>query len=206
VAGSAASSEASSTAEPTALSTALDTALTAYANAAKPVLGGTTAARKLAGLVQWAEDYLTSPAAQHPAEIPGYGMIPADAALLLLAAGSPLRRLLIDETDGRLLHYGTKTYLVPPPLADHLIALHVTSAGPPSNISAAGCDMEHNVPHDQDGTTDPINNSPVDRRWHRAKTHAGWSYLKNRDGTVTWTSPHGLTEVTPPYDYRTDTQ
>jgi hypothetical protein len=203
----------------------IDQALSAYATATKVALGGTVGSRKLAALVQWAESYLTSPeaprrhgracgvnvtfdaptmfgVAQHPAEIPGYGLVPAEAAFELLANGSPLRRLIIDETDGHLLDYGTKTYLVPPPLADHLIALHVMSAGPHSNVPAANCDMEHNLPHELGGTTDPDNNTPIDRRWHRAKTHADWTYVKNEDGTVTWTSPTGLTEIVYPHDYR----
>ncbi len=203
----------------------IDTALRAYATATKTATGGTAEDRKLDGLVEWAEAYLTSPdtprrhgraygiqvildaptllgLADHPAEIPGYGMIPAQAALHLLADGSPIRRLITDPDDGHLLHYGTKTYLVPPPLADHLIALHHTSVGPHSAVPAAGCDMDHNLPHDSGGATDPDNNSPLDRRWHRAKTHAGWTYLKNNDRTVTWTSPHGLSETVYPHDYR----
>ncbi|HVW79534.1 MAG TPA: DUF222 domain-containing protein [Mycobacteriales bacterium] len=203
----------------------IDLAMRAYAKATKPALGGAAANRKLAALVQWAEDYLTSPAAprrhgrafglnvtfdaptlfglaRHPAEIPGYGMVPAEAAFELLSNGSPLRRLIIDEADGRLLDYGTSTYLVPPPLADFLIALYGTSAGPHSNVPAADCDMEHNIPHQRGGGTDARNNTPIDRRWHRTKTHAGWSYVKNRDDSVTWTSPTGLTETVYPHDYR----
>jgi hypothetical protein len=207
------------------MTASLDTALTAYAAATKARSGGTAEERKLNGLVEWAERYLTAPGAprrhgrahtvtlcldaptmfglaSHPAEIPGYGMVPASAALRLLADGAPLRRLVIDETDGHLLHYATTTYLVPPALADHLIALHQTSAGPHSTVTAAGCDMEHNIPHEHGGTTDPDNTTPIDRRWHRAKTHAGWTYVKNNDGTVDWTSPSGLTERVHPHDYR----
>jgi hypothetical protein len=102
--------------------------------------------------------------AQHPAEIPGYGMVSAQAAFELLANGSPLRRLIID--------------------------------------AAADCDMEHNIPHQRGGETDPDNNTPIDRRWHRAKTHADWTYVKNKDRSVTWTSPTGLTEIVYPHDYR----
>ncbi|HVX68797.1 MAG TPA: DUF222 domain-containing protein [Mycobacteriales bacterium] len=205
--------------------TAIDLALTAYAKTAKPTLGGTAEGRKLAGLVQWAENYLTAPDAprrhgrastvtmtidaptmlgltKHPAEIPGVGMIPGDAVLEVLAEGSPIRRLIIDEHDGHLLDYGTKTYVVPPPLADHLIALHQSAAAPHSNVPAAVADMDHNQPHDQKGKTSPENVTPLDRRWHRAKTHAGWTYVKNQDGTVDWTSPTGQTHRVDPHDYR----
>lgn len=204
---------------------AIDTALNAYATATKAGLGGGAGARKLAGLAQWAESYLTSPKAprrhgraygvqmtidaptmfglaKHPAEIPGYGFVPAEAAIELLANGSPLRRLITDETDGRLLHYGTDTYVVPPRLADHLVGLHQRSAGPHSNVPAAYCDMDHNLPHGDGGFTEPDNVTPLDRRWHRAKTHAGWTYIKNEDGSVDWTSPNGQTHRTDPHDYR----
>jgi hypothetical protein len=183
------------------------------------------AERKLGGLVAWAEAYLTAPEAprrhgrayginlcidpptmlgmaHHPVEIPGYGMVPADTAIKLLAEGSPLRRLIIDPQGGQLLDYGTKTYVVPPPLADFLIALHVTSAGLHSNVPAAGCDMDHNIPHAEGGGTDPDNVGPVDRRWHRGKTHANWTWVRNRDQSVTWTSPLGLTQTVHPHDYR----
>ncbi|HEX3707214.1 MAG TPA: DUF222 domain-containing protein, partial [Mycobacteriales bacterium] len=113
----------------------ITTGLTAYAQTTKPTLQATGAERKLAGLVAWAENYLTSPGAprrhsraisvnvtidtpttlglaNHPAEVIGYGLIPAQAALRLLADGSPLRKLLIDPDDGHLLHYGRSTYTV----------------------------------------------------------------------------------------------
>jgi hypothetical protein len=63
--------------------------------------------------------------------------------------------------------------------------------------------MEHNTPYDAGGTTDPTNVTPIDRRWHRAKTHGGWTYQKNPDGTITWTSPTGLTCTIEPHDYHT---
>lgn len=203
----------------------IDTALSAYAAASKSVLGGTTASRKLAALTQWAEDYLTAPnaprrhgrpygvnlvldtptmfgVANHPAEIPGYGMVPAEAALALLAEGSPIRRLIIDETDGHLLDYGRQTIVVPPALADFLIALHQTAASPHSNIPAAVADLDHNLPSADGGETNPENITPQDRRWHRAKTHADWTYRRNRDGSVDWTSPSGQTHRVDPHDYR----
>lgn len=136
------------------------------------------------------------------ATIPGVGDIPADAARWLLADGAPLRRLVTDPETGHLLDYGHSTYTVPPDLAEHLIAQYITSAAPHSSVPAAGSDMEHNIPYPA-GPTDPINNTPMDRRWHRAKTHADWIYHKDPHGVITWTSPTGLTCIIEPYDYRT---
>jgi Domain of unknown function (DUF222) len=211
---------------PLEITTEISMALTAYAAKTKPELGGTAAQRKLAGLRDMAEQYLGSPDCpkhhgrlpvlnittdlptvlgmrDNPAEIPGVGAIPADVVRWLLADGAPLRRLIIDPENGQLLDYGRKTYVVPPALADLLIAKHVTSAGPHSRIDATGCDIDHNKAWDNGGATNPINNTPVDRRWHRAKTHANWTYTKNPDtGVITWRSPTGLTCEIHPYDYR----
>jgi hypothetical protein len=210
---------------PLEITTTINLALTAYAAKTKDTLGGTADQRKLAGLRDMAESYLGSPGLpthhgrpptvnvvidlatllgmrDHPADIPGVGPIPASAARWLLADGAPLRRLIIDPTNGRLLDYGQTTYTVPPDLADYLIAANVRSASPHSSVPAEGCDMEHNTPHQQGGATDRINTTPVERRWHRAKTHGRWSYVKQRDGTLIWTSPTGLTAQVDPYDYR----
>lgn len=206
---------------------AIDSALSARAECTKDELGGTVGQRKFAALRDWAEIALAQPdlPTRHGrlpvvnvtidlatllglrngiAEIPGVGAIPASAARWLLADGASLRRFVIDPFNGQLLDYGTNIYRVPPPLADYLIEKNVTSAIPHSTVPADGCDMEHNVPHQQGGPTDPINTTPVERRWHRAKTHGDWQYEKDPEtGAVTWTSPtSGLTCVIDPYDYR----
>jgi len=211
---------------PLEITETVDRVLTAEAGSTKATLGGTVDQRKLAALRDLTERHLASPDAaklhgrlpevhiviDHKtllslqagvAEIPGVGTIPADAARWLIADGAPIRRLIIDEHDGKLLDYGTTTYQAPPPLADYLIAQTITSAAPHSAVPARGCDMEHNLPHDQGGPTNPINVTPVDRRWHRAKTHSGWTYRKDpTTKKVVWNAPSGQTFVIDPYDYR----
>jgi hypothetical protein len=210
---------------PLEITTENSMALTARAAKTKASLGGTAAQRKLAALRDWAEIDLAAPDTpkRHgrtpsvvvtidlatllglrdgPAEIPGVGPVPASAARWLLADGAPLRRLVTDPTSGRLLDYGQRSYVVPPALAEFLVAENIRSASPHSAIDAGLADMEHNVPFQQGGATDALNVTPVDRRWHRAKTHGGWSYDKRSDGSVVWTSPSGLTCTVDPYDYR----
>jgi len=210
---------------PLEITTEIHMALTAYAAKTADTLGGTADQRKLAGLRDMAETYLGEPGVPrrhgriptvnvvielptllglnaHPAEIPGIGPLPAEAALWLLADGAPLRRLVTDPLTGHLLDYGTSTYTVPPALADQLIARYIHSAGPHSTVDASLTDMEHNIPHDARGPTDPWNNTPVDRRWHNAKTHGDWTYTKDENGVITWTSPTGLTVRIEPHDYR----
>lgn len=208
--------------------TQIATWLSAKAAQTKDELGGTTDQRKLTALLAVALaglDDVTLPRKHgrhtvlnitidlptllglrnNPAVLPGVGAIPADAARQLATEGAVLRRLIIDPDDGHLLHFGTSTYKVPPRLADFLIALNLTSVGPHSNVNAADCDMEHNLPNEQGGATDPDNNSPVDRRWHRAKTHGGHTYLKDPEtAAVNWQTPTGLSRQIDPYDYRSE--
>jgi Domain of unknown function (DUF222) len=211
---------------PLEITTAVDRALSAEAQRTREELGGTAALRKLAGLRDMVDRFLDAPGAprlhgrlpevhitvdlptvlgmrENPAQIVGVGPVPGDVARNLLADGAPLRRLIIDPDNGQLLDYGTRTDRVPTRLADFLIARYPTSATPFSNVDSRRCDMEHNVPAARGGPTNPINNIPTDRRWHRAKTFAGYSYrIDPATGIVTWRSPSGLTAVIEPYDYR----
>jgi hypothetical protein len=43
------------------------------------------------------------------------------------------------------------------------------------------------------GQTHPDNLAPLCRGHHNIKTHGRWKYVRNRDGTYTWTSPRGQT-------------
>lgn len=211
---------------PLEITAALSKALDAYAINAKTRLGGTADQRKLAGLRDMVDLYLGSGSAprqhgrlpilnvtidtatllglaDHPCEIPGVGMVPADVGRWLMADGAPLRRFLIDSKTGALLDYGTDTWIVPPKLADFLCAQHIKSAAPHSNVDARVCDMEHQVPHHNGGPTNPENNTPLDRRWHRSKTHGDWDYRKDpTSGIVTWRNKTGLSYRIEPHDYR----
>ncbi len=55
------------------------------------------------------------------------------------------------------------------------------------------CDLDHQVPYEQGGTTSSDNLSPLCRRHHRAKTHSGWGYSTSAPGVHEWTSPSGYT-------------
>ena len=63
--------------------------------------------------------------------------------------------------------------------------------------NARDCDLDHIEAYVEmddggpPGQTRPDNLAPLCRRHHRAKTHRGWTYVRNRDGTYTWTSSYG---------------
>jgi Domain of unknown function (DUF222) len=111
----------------------------------------------------------------HPAHLHGYGPITADVARRLAANGT-WRRLLTDPASGALLDYGTTRYTPP----------------------ADSCDVDHTVPADQGGPTNPANNGPLHRTHHVDKTHHGWRLSQPEPGRFIWTSPTGHTyEVDP---------
>src|SRR5699024_2898482 len=56
-------------------------------------------------------------------------------------------------------------------------------------------DLDHIVPWEEGGPTCGCNLAPLCRRHHRAKTHAGWSYVMVTPGTYLWHSPGGATSL-----------
>jgi hypothetical protein len=78
-----------------------------------------------------------------------------------------------------------------------------TCVHPNCNRSSRECDLDHIeafVEMDDGGPpgqTRPDNLAPLCRRHHRAKTHYGWSYQRNADGSYTWTDPFGRTYAVP---------
>ena len=121
--------------------------------------------------------------------------------LRALLPDAQVRRLITDPLTGHLLDYGQSTYRIPAPLAAYLTARHVTSTGPGSTVPASRCDLDHAHPYPH-GPTSPDNLQPVNRRWHRAKTLAGWTVTPHGHGRFTWTSPHGMQTTVEPHDYR----
>ena len=70
------------------------------------------------------------------------------------------------------------------------------------------CDLDHIDPYrptdegGPPGQTSPENLAPLCRTHHRAKTHTAWTYRRDRDGTLTWTSPTDHTYVVRPLGRR----
>jgi hypothetical protein len=65
---------------------------------------------------------------EHPAELAGYGPLPASVARRIAAEGT-WRRLLTDPATGQLLDYGTTRYRPPQHLVDHVIMRDQTCCG-----------------------------------------------------------------------------
>jgi hypothetical protein len=130
----------------------------------------------------------------NPAELAGYGPIPAGAARML-STDATWRRLVVDPVTGYLLDYGRTRYRPPQALADYTRARDRTCRFPGCGQPAIRCDIDHDKPWSAGGPTSARNTC---RRHHGGKTHADWTLHLHPDGSCTWTSPTGHTYHQPP--------
>jgi len=133
-----------------------------------------------------------------PAELAGYGPIPATLARRLAARDATWRRLLTDPA-GIVTDTGRATYTPPAALADTVRARDQHCRFPGCARPANGCDLDHTIPY-PNGPTTAANMAALCRRHHRLKHHAGWTVHRPRDhpDQLTWTTPAGHTHTTTP--------
>jgi hypothetical protein len=137
---------------------------------------------------------------EEPGYLAGYGAIPAEMARQLAADGT-WRRLLTDPVSGEVLDYGTTRYRPPKPLVERVRARDLDCDAPECVMAAQDCDLDHEIPHRRDGTggaTSEDNLRPRCQHHHDVKGLPGWTVRTNRDGTTTWTTPHGKTYLSKP--------
>lgn len=146
----------------------------------------------------------------NPAEIPGFGPIPAPIARLL-SEDAAWRRLVTDPVSGHLLDYGTTTYEPPKALRDYVVARDRTCQGPHCERAAQHSQLDHEKPFPRKaGRPDPGGGPPGDAgatsstnlrsecTWHHLlKTHHGWEVERRPDGSSLWASPAGRTYLMP---------
>ena len=137
----------------------------------------------------------------NPAELVGYGPLPAPVARAL-AADAAWTRLVVDPVTGHLLDYGTTVYRPPQALQDYVIARDRTCRAPSCRQPAYRCELDHHQPYPH-GPTSADNFGPFCKHDHLNKTHAGWHVTRNPDdGTLTWHTPLGRTYRVEPTDHR----
>ena len=133
---------------------------------------------------------------EQAADLHGYGPIPPAVARQLAAQGT-WRAWIADATTAHLIALGTTAYRPDQATSDFVTARDATCVFPYCDIPASRCDLDHVIPYDQGGKTEPINLALENRRHHRAK-HGPWQLTRAPDGTNTWTSPLGFTYTTRP--------
>ena len=127
-----------------------------------------------------------------PAELVGYGPITAQTARRLAADDSGTwRRLLTDPDTGALLDISQHRYRASPRLKDYVAARDGVCAFPTCNQPGYRCDYDHIQPYAEGGETCRSNAALACRRHNNCKNGTGWQYLRNPDGTCTWTTDTG---------------
>jgi hypothetical protein len=140
---------------------------------------------------------------ESPAQLAGYGPVPAAIARVLAAdEDATWRRILTDPTTGAALDVSRTGYRPGTVLGDLVRTRDPVCTFPGCHVPAVRCDLDHIEPFDpgrgSTGQTRAANLHPVCRAHHNAKTHGGWSTRADDDGTITWRAPSGHEYHVPP--------
>ncbi len=130
-----------------------------------------------------------------PAELTGYGPIPATMARKI-GARSTWEPLLVDDRTGAMLARAGRSYRPGPVLTGDVIRRDVTCTFPGCRTPAAQSDLDHIEPFDRDRPaaeqTHHANLHALCRYHHRLKTHSGWRVERDPSTGITiWHAPTG---------------
>src|SRR4051812_24161149 len=135
-----------------------------------------------------------------PCEVPGYGWVAADhARQIILNDDSTWRRLAVDADTGAAIHVETQAYRPTAAMRAHVEAVDGTCRAPGCTVSAARCDLDHDIPWPH-GPTEVTNLTSKHRPHHNTHTHGHW--LVHRAGDrVRWRTKAGRVYDTSPKDW-----
>jgi hypothetical protein len=134
-----------------------------------------------------------------PAELTGYGPIPADLARRIATDGT-WRRLLTDPVNGAVLEASTTRHDPGTLVTETLLARHPVCAWPGCNRTSRDCDRDHVTPFAETGTTSLTGLAPYCEYHHVIKDTAawGWTATGHPNGSITLTTPTGHRYTTIP--------
>jgi hypothetical protein len=132
-----------------------------------------------------------------PAEVLGYGLIPAEAARSLAAQSATWLRLLTDPQTGAPLALGRTRYTPPAALRRFLALRDHGCRFPACDRPHPHTEADHTHEWSTGGSTDVENLGLLCPEHHRIKTLGHWRAQQNdSDGTIVWTSPLGRRHIT----------
>ncbi|WP_104168285.1 HNH endonuclease signature motif containing protein [Arthrobacter sp. SX1312] len=135
---------------------------------------------------------------EEPAELEGYGPIPADAARHLAADATSWMRLLTHPYTGAVLGLDRTRYRPSEDLRTWVQLREKTCSFYGCSRPASRCDLDHLVSWADDGSTSADNLYPACKRHHMMKHRTDWTPMPNPGGGLSWLSPGGRTYTTPP--------
>jgi hypothetical protein len=135
-------------------------------------------------------------------ELPGHGWVTAaHAREIMTRPGSAWRTLPVDLRTGEALARPTKAYRPSAALVEHVQAVDGRCRGPGCEVVASRCDLDHETPWPEGGTT-ADNLYSKHRPHHNLKTDGVWTSAPVADRGLEWTTLTGRTYVTYPKDWR----
>ncbi len=144
----------------------------------------------------------------NPAELAGYGPIPANLARILAADGR-WRRMILEPQTGDLLDLGHSSYKPTAELSRFVKTRDRQCTFPSCQRAADHGDLDHQRPYrpgdPNSGGTDRANLHPPCKNHHVLKHKGRWVLHTNPDtGRRSWKSPTGHTYTVQPIDHRSE--
>ncbi|MWV47663.1 DUF222 domain-containing protein [Rathayibacter sp. VKM Ac-2803] len=133
-----------------------------------------------------------------PADLDGYGLIPADTARHLVGVAATFTRVLTDPETGAVVSVG-RTHRVPPPrMRLHLQLRDRTCRFPGCTRPASTAEADHTLEWRNGGDTSLDNLLSLCTAHHHVRHGDRWTYRLHADGTADWTTPTGRHVTTRP--------
>ncbi|MCJ1686716.1 HNH endonuclease signature motif containing protein [Rathayibacter sp. VKM Ac-2927] len=126
-----------------------------------------------------------------PADLDGYGPVPAPIARELIRTAASFTRVLTDSDTGAVVSVG-RTHRVPPPqMRLHLQLRDQTCRFAGCTRPAATSEADHTLEWRNGGETSLENLVSLCTSHHHIRHGDQWSYVRHDDGTIVWTTPTG---------------
>ncbi|NQX26876.1 DUF222 domain-containing protein [Microbacteriaceae bacterium VKM Ac-2854] len=135
---------------------------------------------------------------EQPAELDGYGPIPADIARELVGTGSAFYRVLTDPVNCQLISVERLHRFAPDGMRVYIEVRDLTCRFPGCIRPASRADLDHAREWAKGGHTSIDNLLALCVGHHHVRHGEQWTYRMHGDGTAEWTSPTGRQVTTRP--------
>ncbi|WKK72495.1 DUF222 domain-containing protein [Rathayibacter oskolensis] len=133
-----------------------------------------------------------------PADLDGYGAIPATVARELAGVAATFTRVLTDPHTGAVVSVG-RTHRVPPPQMRLALQLRdQTCRFPGCTRPASTSEADHTIEWRHGGETSLENLASLCTAHHHVRHGDRWTYRLHPDGTADWSTPTGRHVTTRP--------
>ncbi|WP_123446508.1 MULTISPECIES: HNH endonuclease signature motif containing protein [unclassified Rathayibacter] len=126
-----------------------------------------------------------------PADLDGYGLVPAPIARELIRTAASFTRVLTDPDTGAVVSVGRTRRVPPPQMRLHLQLRDQTCRFAGCTRPAATAEADHTLEWRNGGETSLENLVSLCTSHHHIRHGDQWTYVRHGDGMIVWTSPTG---------------